>query len=157
VPKIVVYAIVATALIGAAWGAVAWHASVHYQRGYDKAAQECKDAAAALRAIEAEEAALASSGREKDREQTRVVFKRIEIEIEKVVDRPVYRDRCFDDDGLRYANAALAGALTPTGEPHGAVPGADATRRQLGAGGAEEAGGSGSDVPRLPEPPPPAR
>ncbi|RZJ24778.1 MAG: hypothetical protein EOO54_08400 [Haliea sp.] len=42
--------------------------------------------------------------------------------IEKLVDRPVYRNQCIDADGLRELNAAIAGR-DDSGEPAPAVPG----------------------------------
>lgn len=41
--------------------------------------------------------------------------------VEKIVERPVYRNVCLDDDGLRAANAALGGSTTPS-EPNDSVP-----------------------------------
>lgn len=43
--------------------------------------------------------------RDKRAENARTIIK----EVEKVVDRPVYRTNCVDADGLFYANQALAG------------------------------------------------
>lgn len=44
-------------------------------------------------------------------------------EVEKLVDRPVYRDGvCLDDDGLQQLRAALAGAHPDSGQPAGPVP-----------------------------------
>lgn len=59
-----------------------------------------------------------------------VVYETITKTVDKLVDRPVYRNVCIDDDGLRQINAALAGhpAADP-GEPAAAVPGADAAHR----------------------------
>ena len=42
--------------------------------------------------------------------------------VERIVDRPVYRTACFDDDGLQLVNAAIAGADS-AGQPAPAVPG----------------------------------
>ena len=46
-------------------------------------------------------------------------FRTITKTVERVVEKPVYRNVCFDDDGMRLANAALAGAAaTPAKPPH---------------------------------------
>lgn len=56
-------------------------------------------------------AADASTDLEKYRVKTEIVYRTITKQVDKIIDRPIYRDRCFDDDGLRLANAALAGKL----------------------------------------------
>ncbi len=43
----------------------------------------------------------------------------------KIIERPVYRNVCIDDDGVRIINDAIAGRL-PAGEPLSAVPGSAA-------------------------------
>jgi hypothetical protein len=56
---------------------------------------------------------------------TRVIYRTITQQVDKIVDRDVYRNVCFDDDGLRLANAALGGvAVTPpaVGGPNSAMP-----------------------------------
>lgn len=56
-------------------------------------------------------------------EATRVILR----EVERVVQSPVYLDRCLDDDGLRLVAAAVAAAPDP-GQPASAVPAASAPR-----------------------------
>lgn len=46
-------------------------------------------------------------------------------EVEKLVERPVYLERCLDDDGLRALNAQISGADTQDTGP--ALPEAAAT------------------------------
>ncbi len=72
-------------------------------------------------AMEAKEDA-ASGALEQDREKARTVYRTITKEVDRVVEKPVYRDACFDPDGVRLANAALAGALLPAREPDRRVP-----------------------------------
>lgn len=48
----------------------------------------------------------ASSGFEKDKTNVRTVFKTIEVEVDKIVERPVYRNLCLDPDGLRAIERA---------------------------------------------------
>ena len=55
--------------------------------------------------------------------KTRVEFRTITKEVEKIVEKPVYRDVCLDADGLRAVNAALTGASPPAPEPSDALPG----------------------------------
>lgn len=60
--------------------------------------------------------------------QEKIVYRTITQQVDRIVDRPVYRDRCIDDDGLRIARAAIAGAPTAAAEPDGAMPGPAAPR-----------------------------
>lgn len=39
----------------------------------------------------------------------RVVYRTITQQVDRVVEMPLYRDRCLDDPGLRLANLALGG------------------------------------------------
>lgn len=52
--------------------------------------------------------------------------------VERLVDRPVYRADCLDDDGLRLANAALAGSAADPGVAAPAVPASAAAGGQDG-------------------------
>ncbi len=61
--------------------------------------------------------------------QARVVYKTITQQVDKIVERPVYRDSvCLDPDGLVLVNAAIAGitvAPAASGEPRSLMPNAD--------------------------------
>lgn len=46
--------------------------------------------------------------------------------VDRIVDRPVYRDVCLDADGLRNINAALAGKANDPGVAASSVPSAPA-------------------------------
>ena len=59
----------------------------------------------------------ASQDLEAIRGKTQIKYKTIVKEVEKLVDRPVYRATCLDADGLRLANSALAREITPSSEP----------------------------------------
>jgi len=65
----------------------------------------------------------ASAGHEADRAKLRTEFRTIFQEVERVVEKPVYRDReCLDDAGLGVLrNAIHAGDPGASGEPAGAV------------------------------------
>lgn len=69
---------------------------VAQQKEKDKRAKKGNDAAANLETENAE----AKQG-----------FQVVTEYVDRFIDRPVYRNVCFDDDGLRAANAGLAGAL----------------------------------------------
>ena len=65
----------------------------------------------------------ASEGFENDRAKTTTQYRTIEVEVEKIVERPVYLQRCMDDDGLRQLNASIR-ATGNTSQPENAVPAA---------------------------------
>lgn len=54
----------------------------------------------------------------------KVIYATITKTVDRLVDRPVYRSECIDDDGLRNINGALAGTAADPGQPDAAVPAA---------------------------------
>ncbi len=73
-------------------------------------------------------AADAAAGRHEAARAT-LAARRIVItrEVDRVVEKPVYRNVCLDADGLRILAAAVGAASAP-GEPAPAVPAADDAR-----------------------------
>lgn len=63
----------------------------------------------------------AATGHEADKAKAKVQFRTIYQEVERVVERPVYRNVCLDDDGLRIISAAI-GAKPAASEPAASVP-----------------------------------
>jgi len=55
--------------------------------------------------------------------ETEIRYVTVTREVEKLVERPVYLERCLDDDGLRALNAQILGTDTPGAGP--ALPEAD--------------------------------
>ena len=115
-----------------AWAGVALVAWGSWQRMEAKAAHaklESERAAAITEVFRRSEIAAGAStryeGRRAERQQhARVITK----EIDRVVEKPVYRDGlCLDADGLRVLSAAIAGT-TDSGQPAPAVPTASAPR-----------------------------
>lgn len=49
--------------------------------------------------------------------ETEIRYVTVTREVEKLVERPVYLERCLDDDGLRAINAQILGADAPGAEP----------------------------------------
>lgn len=45
-----------------------------------------------------------------ERKKTKIVYRTITQQIEKIVDRAIYRNDCFDSDGIRLYNDALNGS-----------------------------------------------
>ncbi len=76
---------------------------------------------AEMRKLLAKRAEAASDGFEVDRARTRTEFLTITERVDHVIQAPVYRDVCFDADGLR-ALADAVGTTADTGEPGRAVP-----------------------------------
>ncbi|MBF0270307.1 MAG: hypothetical protein HQL44_17135 [Alphaproteobacteria bacterium] len=59
---------------------------------------------------------------ENARNQRRIVYRDITREVDKIVERPVYRADCLDADGLRLVNRALAGQAAAARQPDQPVP-----------------------------------
>lgn len=103
-----------TAGFGAAWQVQAWrHDAAELERITD--AQEITRENASL-------ASRSSTTFEKARTKNETRTRTITIEVEKIIDRPVYRSVCLDTDGLQLVAAAIA-RRTPASQPGVAVPG----------------------------------
>lgn len=49
----------------------------------------------------------ASAGYEKKKEAVRIKYVKVIEEVEKIVERPVYKNVCIDEDGLRAINESI--------------------------------------------------
>lgn len=110
---------VLAAIIFAAGGAagIKWHA------GLDAIAENKR--IAATQEINRENAALlnrTSTNFEKARTQNETRTRIITVEVDKIIERPVFRNVCIDADGLRLLNSQIR-RDTATGQPGSAVPG----------------------------------
>ena len=106
------------ACLVAGFGAgVRWHA------GQDAIAEQARQvnqrAQERLRRQNANTAAVAFEG---DRVRIEKEFVPITQEVERVVEKPVYRNVCLDPDGVSALNAAIARANGDPGQPGGTVP-----------------------------------
>lgn len=106
-----------------------------YVKGHHDAVQDCQIAkdklvqsSQALKDVEAKKANTESVKLEGEDAKAKVVYRTITQVVDRVVERPVYRTACFDPDGLRAANEALAGKTADTGEPDGSVSESGSTR-----------------------------
>jgi len=90
---------------------------------------EAKQAAAMqqVRDQQRADADAASAAHEAEREAIRAQVAATIKEVPRVIEKPVYRNVCFDTDGLRLVRAAIGAAGHP-GEPASTVPGADSPR-----------------------------
>ncbi len=125
-PYVLLGAVAAAAVVSASsfWAGREWERGEVAQR--DLAATQATARTAILRADKADRSAEEF---EKRRAAVEVRYQNIETEVEHVVTRIEYRNLCFDDDGVRLLNSALAAALAATpGKPASAVRPASATR-----------------------------
>lgn len=91
---------------------------------------------------EQQQAAFATTKLEAGNVQAKVVYRTITQTVDKVVEKPVYRSMCLDDDGLRVANQALAGSLAAPRQPDKPMPRSPAAPgRNSGLSVAEIGGG----------------
>ena len=125
--EVLVYLVAAAAALGILAALVFWAdrniaTSAGVKKGEAAVQKKWDDANKEAREREAAAGATAATGLETDREKTKVAYRTVTKQVDKIVERPVYRNLCFDADGLRSANVALSGALTPATEPDRPVP-----------------------------------
>lgn len=102
-------------------------AAACYAKGHSDAAAACEiriddmqKAGQVKKDADAAKATDAAQGLEQDKADADKQSKPREVIVTKIIERPVYRDRCFDDDGLSVANSALLG--TPAAAPVAGKP-----------------------------------
>ena len=91
-----------------------------------------QNATADLLAAAARQANAQAEELEQARAKREIIYRTITKTVDRIVDRPVYRSVCLDDDGLRIANEALTGTPADTSQPDATLPDADASGRQDG-------------------------
>ncbi len=102
-------------VIGAiAIGLVYWRG---YKAGGEAVRLEWSEANRLQRESEAKQAAKAAGTLEAKREKAKVVTETVRVEVDRIVERPVYRNVCIDADGLCLANAAISGKSADTCKP----------------------------------------
>lgn len=84
-----------------------------YTRGKAEITQAWEKANREQRDKEAKQTASAAGKVEDGNAKARVVYRTITQTVDRVVDRPVYRNLCLDDDGLRIAATAINGSTEP--------------------------------------------
>ncbi len=100
-----------------------------YQAGRDAERLEWEAKADQQRQNEELRIASAAAAYEVQRGKAKPIYRTITQTVDRLVDRPVYRNVCFDDDGLRCANAAIRGESAAGCSPDGPVPGPAAPAR----------------------------
>lgn len=107
------------------------------QADWDKANKEQRDR-------EATAANAASTNLEKGNAKAKIVYRTITEQVDRIVEREVYRHICFDADGLLRVNAALVGgAGSAPGQPDSPVSRPLTTLRWDRSLGAAQAGAGG--------------
>lgn len=111
---LIVGAVAASLAFGAGWKVQGWR-----RDAADLARQE--DAAEVVR-LRARKADAAAVSHEQYQERERVVYQVITETVDRIVERPVYRNVCLDPDGLRALGDAIHGRASDPGQPAPAVP-----------------------------------
>ena len=88
---------------------------------FDAREKERIEAAAELARNNRQAAQAASEGFENDRTKTEIKYRTITRQVEKIVERPSYRNVCFDEPGLHALRSAI-GTASDTSEPADALP-----------------------------------
>lgn len=100
--------IVALAVIAIVIGAWQADRKAEYRRGRDEMAAEIsgrlKDAAIKKAEEDRESSAVYQAGKAVREEKERVRY----VQVQKIVEKPVFRNTCLDSDGLSVINAAVA-------------------------------------------------
>lgn len=116
---LIVYAVLALAILGTLAG-------IGYsirKAGMDAVRAEWAEANRLQREKEAAQAGKAAEKLEGKREKAKVIYRTITKEVDKVVERPVYRNVCLEPDGLRIARCAIRGEGADSCKPDKPVPG----------------------------------
>ena len=95
-------------------GVQTWRAS-HWQTKYQKADAECNAKILKLKEDQLvklqdkqNEINKVSSDYEAEKSKQRVQVETVTREVQKIVERPVYLNSCFDDDGMQQLNSLIA-------------------------------------------------
>ena len=126
---LLLYTVAALAVIGALGGLYYKVSNDGYQRGKGEVQGRWDEANRVARAAEEKKAQAAATKTEAVRVEIRYRTKTITKEVDKIVDRPVYRNVCLDADGLRLARCAIRGQSADTCKPDKPVPGATLSLR----------------------------
>ena len=121
-----IYTYVAVALISgacaatAAWQVQGWrHDSIEHARQVNQRATE---------RLQRQNSNTAAVAHESDKVRIETEYRDVIREVQRVVEKPVYRNVCLDPDGLSVIGDALARAYNDPGEPGNAVPKAAAPK-----------------------------
>ena len=142
---LLLYAGAALAVVALLYGAykwvdTSWETTAGIERGTKTKQAEWDAAVEAQREKEAKQIETATTKHEAQREKTKIVYRTIRQNVERVVTRDVYRDRaCFDPDGVRLASDALRGPNGTPGKPDKPMPATDRAPGRPSGDGAPKA------------------
>ena len=117
---LIIYAVLALAILGTLSG-IAYKIR---EGGKESVRLEWAEANRIARAAEEKKAQAAATKTEAVRVEIRYRTKTITKDVDKIVDRPVYKSVCLDTDGLRLARCAIRGQSADTCKPDKPLPGA---------------------------------
>jgi hypothetical protein len=127
------YRLLAIALLALACTGFGYVKGVRHQQGVDAVASASAEKAAHDAYVaQTEKLNAAAQALEVAKNEKEIVYRTITQTVDRIVDRPVYRNVCLDADGLRNINAAAAGRAADPGQPDAAVPAAGAADRHDG-------------------------
>ena len=116
--SILLYAVAAIAILGILSG-IAYKIR---ESGKDAIRLEWAEANRLQREKEAKQIAEAAKALEAANAKRKIVYRTITKQVDKVVERPVYRNICLDDSGLRCLDAAIRGEVGAGCEPDKPMP-----------------------------------
>lgn len=106
-PSLLMYGLLALAVLGALGGIY----GAGYRSGSNSVMNEWQTASREQRDREAKAGQKAAEKKEAGDAKAKVVYRKITQEVERVVEKPVYRNVCLDDSGLSVARAAIRGEI----------------------------------------------
>jgi hypothetical protein len=123
------YGLLALAVLGALGGIY----GAGYRSGSNAVHNEWQTASREQRDREAKAGQKAAEKKEAGDQKAKIVYRKITQEVERVVEKPVYRNVCLDPDGLRIARDAISGKITDPAKPDESVrPPARTSGRESG-------------------------
>ena len=103
--------------VGGMMAGIKWHA------GQDAIAENARQVnQRATERLQRQNSNTAAVAHESDKVRIETEYRDVIKEVQRVVEKPVYRNVCLDPDGLSVIGDALARAYNDPGEPGNAVP-----------------------------------
>lgn len=107
---------------------VGFAAGVKYHAGRDAIAEQARQVnQRATERLQRQNSNTAAVAHESDKVRIETEYRDVIKEVQRVVEKPVYRNVCLDDDGMRLLRSAIAGPEVPASESLRTMPGSDRT------------------------------
>lgn len=116
--NLIAYGLIAIAILGAL-GGIGYKVR---ESGKESVRLEWAKANEEARKREAAASAKAAADLAAERAKRKVVIRERTTYVDKIIDRPIYRNVCIEPDGLRCANAAIRGESAAGCKPDGTLP-----------------------------------